>query len=454
MSEKVRNYWEQLRSSFWFVPSVMSTMAGFLALGLLQLDIAYPNVIETIPFVYSGGADGTRGLLSAIAGSSITVAGTTFSITIAVLTLASSTYGPRVLRTFTRNTGNQVVLGTFVATFVYSLIVLRAVRGVEEQLFVPYLSTTVAIGLAVANIAVLIYFIHHVTVSIQASTIIAQVGDDLCRAIEHLYPQRFGHGAEGNEERHGTTDALPWKRDSVAICSPDSGYIQTIDDQQLMALSTKHNMVVKVEHRPGAFVVKGDDVLHVWSPEHITDDLKVQLGAAFGFGKERTLTQDVTFGIWQLVDVAIRALSPSLNDPYTAVNCLHQISVALCLLADRDFPPPNRYDEGNRLRVVASPVTFGQMLDVAFNEIRQNGKQFGMVLTTMLDTIGVIAARVQSVDALDALRHHAQLIERSSYEGIANAYDRHKVTAQWEAAIHIIQTRQLVLQAEQLLTTE
>jgi uncharacterized membrane protein len=457
MNSKLLNYWNKLRSSFWFLPSLMATVATLLAFGLLTVDDQFAEAISKIPFVYTGGAEGTRGLLSAIAGSSITVAGTTFSITVAVLTLASSTYGPRVLRTFTSNTGNQVVLGTFVATFMYSIIVLRAVRSAEEDPFVPpflpHLSTTFAIGLAIADIAVLIYFIHHITTSIQASSIVAEVGDDLNKAIERIYPARIGHGAAERKELHGEADTPPdFEHSSTPINATGSGYVQTLDNEQLLKVTTEHDLIVKIQHRPGTFVVEGNELLRAWPSAHVTDDLTARFNNLFTFGKERTLTQDVEFGIWQLADVAIRALSPSLNDPYTAVNCLDQHSVALCNLADRDFPSRYRYDDDNNLRVITNPVTFERLLDVAFDEIRQNGNKFVMVLNKILDVIGKITTRVHTTEAIEALRQHAVLVERSSHEGISSEHERQKVERRFQSTMHIIAEREQQLLQEEELT--
>ena len=425
-----------------------------IAVGLLRVDAALS--IEEFgplqPLVFSGGTQASRGLLSTIASSMLTVAGTTFSITIAVLTLTASNYGPRLLRTFMQDRGNQFVLGTFVATFVYCLLVLRSVQDIEDVRFVPHLSTTFAVVLAILGVGVLIYFIHHVATSIQVATIVADLGDELQATIDRIFPDRFGHDAAEHDDMQGARDMPPeFEQRSVPITAPKSGYVQTIDDDALLHLTRTHDVVIEIVHRPGHFVVVGNPLLRAWPAERITHDIQKQATSAFTLGKQRTPTQDVEFGVLQLVEIAVRALSPSLNDPYTAVNSLDQLSVALCHLAERDLPGRYRYDKQHRLRIIATPLTFEQVLDVTFDQIRMNGNQFVMVLNKLLHVIAVVAARVPTPEACAALRQHAQRVERSSHDGLTDEHDRGKVAAQWEATMYAIRTREAALQQEQLM---
>jgi len=452
MSNKLLNLWHHLRATFWFLPSLMVLAAMVIAVGLLRIDAALS--IEEFgplqPLVFSGGTQASRGLLSTIASSMLTVAGTTFSITIAVLTLTASNYGPRLLRTFMQDRGNQFVLGTFVATFVYCVLVLRSVQDVEDVRFVPHLSTTFAVVLAILGVGVLIYFIHHIAISIQVASIVAELGDELQATIDRIFPDRFGHAAAEHNDMHGARDVpSEFAQRSVPIPAACSGYVQTIDAAALLRLTHTHDLVVNVTHRPGQFVVAGNPLLRAWPPERITQAMHKHVADAFVVGKQRTVTQDIEFGVLQLVEIAVRALSPSLNDPYTAVNSLDQLSVALCHLAERDLPERYRYDEQHRLRVIATPITLEHVFDVAFDQIRMNGNQFVMVLTTLLDVIAVVAARVQTGAACAALRDHAHLVERSGHDGITDDHDRAKVAAHWEATMHVIRTRETALQQEQ-----
>lgn len=450
MNNKLLNYWARIHSSFWFVPTLMAIGAVLLAFVMLAVDgmsTIQPN--GGLSWLYMGGAEGARGLLSSIAGSSITVAGTIFSITIAALTLASSNYGPRLLRNFTSDTGNQVVLGTFVGTFIYSLIVLRSVRDINEITFVPHLSTSVAMLLALVNIAVLIYFIHHISTSIMVSNIVAEVADDLNDTIDRIFPERIGRGEHAHESLHGDRDVPErFDEESAPVASKRSGYVQTLDEDKLMELTTKHGLIVRVDQRPGQFVVDGNALVRVWPGGRVNDELSDAINNAYAIGKQRTIIQDVEFAMLQIVEVAVRALSPSLNDPYTAINCIDQLSSALCHLAVRQFPSRYRYDEHNRLRVVASPVTFDQLVDVAFDQIRMNGGSFVMVLHKILVALDAIATRVQSPEELDTLRRQALLVELAGRDGIVLAADRKSVEKQLALTLRSIREREMALETE------
>ncbi len=451
MSTKLLNGWDYLRATFWFLPSVMVLVAMGIAVGLLRIDAALSieefGLLQSV--VFSGGTDATRGLLSTIASSMLTVAGTTFSITIAVLTLTASNYGPRLLRTFMQDRGNQFVLGTFVATFVYCLLVLRSVQDVADVRFVPHLATTFAVVLALLGVGVLIYFIHHIATSIQVATIVDALGSEVQTTIARVFPGRIGHDAAKHADLHGERDVpAHFTQRSVPITAATSGYVQTISADDLVQLMTTHDLIAEVVHRPGQFVVAGNPLLRVWPPEHVTDRVGTQAKDAFSLGKQRTPTQDIEFALLELVEVAVRALSPSTNDPYTAVNSLDQLSVALCTLAEREFPGRYRYDAQHRLRVIATPVTFAHLLDIAFDQIRMNGNEFVLVLNTLLHVIAVVAERVRDGTTLDALRTHAQLVEHSSHAKIQEEHDRHKVAQQYARTMHVLARREAALHAD------
>lgn len=450
-NNKLFTIWEGLRGSFWFLPSVMVVAVGLLAVGLLALDAAFS--IEQFgplrPLLYSGGTQATRGLLSTIASSMLTVAGTTFSITIAVLTLTASNYGPRLLRTFMQDRGNQCVLGTFVATFLYCLIVLRSISDIEDLRYVPHLSTTFSMLLAVLCVGVLIYFIHHIAISIQVATIVRNVGNELMETIRRVFPEAIGNDATEHDDLLGERDVPPqFTYHSVPITATNSGYVQTVDNEALLRLTSKHDLVIEVRHRPGHFVVEGDPLVQAWPAERVNDAIHTHAKAAFTLGKQRTLIQDVEFGILQLEEIAVRALSPSLNDPYTAVNSLDQLSIALCTLAERSFPGRYRYDDQHRLRIIATPVTFEHLLDIAFDQIRMNGNQFVMVLNKLLQVMAVVAHRVRALDTLEALREHVQLVEHSGHDKLQEAHDLQKVQQQYTATMRVIAEREAELHDE------
>jgi uncharacterized membrane protein len=311
MTTKLVALWEALRGSLWFVPTLMMGLAIGLSMAMLTLDEAMKGtpIAQSggAAVIYGGGAEGARALLSAVAGSMITVAGVAFSVTVVALTLASQQFGPRLLRNFMRDRGNQIVLGTFIATFIYCLLVLRAVRGTDNGGFVPHFSVTVGLVLALASLGVLIYFIHHATTSIRASSIVAAVACDLEDAIDRLFPSKSGAGL--SSPGHDPSAMIPENFDRRARCipAPESGYLQVIDSDCLMSLAVEQDLILSLPYRPGHFVHAGCALLSVWPAERLTDSTLKDLADAFILGDERTLIQDVEFSINQLVEIAVRA---------------------------------------------------------------------------------------------------------------------------------------------------
>ena len=437
---KLGKLWESLHSSFWFVPTLMLVMAiglSFVTIGIDQS--TETNIIEKLGWAYSLGPNGSRAILSAIAGSMMSVATTAFSITIVALQLASSQFGPRLLRNFMRDTGNQVVLGTFIATFVYCLMVLRTINGVEENEFVPHLAVTVGIGLAVASIGVLIYFIHHSAASIQVDRVIKKVGDDLDKTIDRLFPDKIEISATQQRQQESLA-AIPtdFDRLSRSIQAPKSGYIQAIDDNQLMQIATKHNLLLRVEQRPGRFVVKGTQLMRVFPAEKIDRQLAAKIADTVVLGIGRTEQQDLEFSIDQLVEIAARALSPGINDPFTAIRCIDQLSAALCHLVQQEIPSPHRYDDRDRLRVIAEPIAFAEAVDAAFNQIRQYGQSSVAVTMRLLEAIATIASFTCRTPDCAALQRHAETIERGSHAGIKEELDLQAVKERYLIAVKAI----------------
>ncbi len=397
------------------------------------------TIVARIAWAYSLGPSGSRAILSVIAGSMVSVATTAFSITIVALQLASSQFGPRLLRSFMQDTGNQIVLGTFISTFVYSLMVLRTINGVEKDEFVPHLAVTIGLILAIASVGVLIYFIHHSALSIQVNHVIKQVGDDLDGAIDRLFPEKIGRNTSKHLEEESLA-AIPADFDRVAcpIKTIASGYIQTINDNQLMQIATENNLLLRIQQRPGRFVVKGSEIVRVFPEEKVNKKLAVQINDAFVLGSQRTEQQDVEFPIDQLVEIAVRALSPGINDPFTAIRCIDQLSAALCHLAQREIPSPYRYDDHNQLRIIAEPISFADATDAAFNQIRQYGKSSVAVTMRLLEAIAAIAPFTHRIPDRTTLQRHADMIERGGQEGIAEELDYENVKERYLAAVKAI----------------
>lgn len=439
MKVRLHHLWEVASSGYWFVPSVMTAAAGAMALITLYIDRHYLGWNARVGWLYSGGSAGAGTLLSTVAGSIITVAAVVFSITIAALTQASAQFGPRLLRNFMRDTGNQVVLGTFVSTFLFCLLVLRTIHGKIEDgvAFVPQASVTVAVLLTVASIAVLIYFIHHVSVSLQAPSVVAAVRVELSRALDQL-----AGGQDGVSEPMDRLDAnngVPseFEAGSRAVTCSCDGYIQAVDYDTLMQTAEKYGLLIRLQYRAGDYMIAGNPLLHAWPAGGCNEELSKRLNDAFICGDHRTPEQDVEYSIRQMVEIAVRALSPGINDPFTAINCIDALGSAVCRIARGGLPGPYRHDAAGKLRLISPVSTFAGIADAAFNQIRQYGCESVAVTVRLLEIFRACAVQVRSDDQRKALMHHAEMVYRQGQtpEAIAEKNDRDDVRRCWEAFV-------------------
>ncbi len=415
MRTRLLKLWDNLQSNFWFVPVMMAVAAILLASSSSAIDKMLPTSAVEAPggWVYTGGAEGASAVLQTIAGSMITVAGVVFSLTLVALSLASSQFGPRLLRNFMRDRTTQVTLGTFIATFLYCLLILRTIRWDAEATFVPQFSVTLGVGLAIASLWVLIHFIHHVSVSIQADEIVARVGDDIEHGINRLFPQEIGE-----ERPDAVRDDLPalCKEAPVVVPAPDDGYIQIIDAEALMDLAKQEELVLRIERLPGQYVIEGSPLVSAWPAERVEEHLMHRIDSAFVVGTHRSTGQDLEFALYQLVEVALRALSPGINDPFTAVACVDRLASALCRLARRDMPSALRYDADGHLRVIAPIAGFRALLDAAFNQIRHSARTNAAVTQRLLEAIGLVATVALRRADRHALQRHAHYLIRGAQE--------------------------------------
>jgi uncharacterized membrane protein len=428
--------WTRLRSSYWFIPSIMLALSLGLSLVMLRLDESINvNSLPTLIWLYISEPEGARALLSTVAGSMITVAGVAFSIIIVALSLASSQFGPRLLRNFMRDTGNQLVLGTFIATFVYCLLVLRSIRTLGDDVFVPHLSITLALVLTTVSLGVFIYFIHHAAASIQISTILERLGRELEREIQQFFPDPLGVGPREGEDVHiQVPDGF--HSDAKAIESTVTGYLQTVDEDGLFELAKTHDLLIAFKFRPGDFVVQGEDLLRVWPPERVDDALEAELHREFVLGPHRSRDQDILFIFDQLVEVASRALSPGINDPVTAIMCIDRIGSGLAMMVQREIPSAYRLDKDNRLRAIVRPVTFEEAVTRTLGPIRTYGASHPTVAVHLLTTLERITKRTTSARLRKVLLQEAKRIKHQSESELKDAHDLERVASQFRAVEH------------------
>lgn len=459
MRTRLLNFWERLRASYWFLPGLMAAGAVALSLVTEALDRAVTfEAVEAARWIYGGGPEGARAVLSTIAGSMITVAGVVFSITMVALALASSQFGPRLLGNFMKDTGNQVVLGTFIATFLYCLLALRSVRGLEDAEFVPHISITVGLAFGLASLGVLIYFIDHVAASIQAPNVVARVGSDLDAALDRAFPE----AEEGTDSRvdaarrarSGAPDAplaggAEAENDGSFIAATESGYVQAIDEGGLASAAREGELTLELLVRPGDYLLQGSPLVRVVShsdgrgdpeegPEADDEErekLAERVRRCFILGNQRTATQDPRFVVAQLVEVAVRALSPGINDPFTATNCIDRLGSALARVARRPLPPDAREDDEGRRRLLLRPVGFEELLCEAFDPIREHGRGETMVLLRLLDVLGGLGRCATREEDREALLWHAEKALASARQGVPEEPGRERIQRRYEWAL-------------------
>jgi uncharacterized membrane protein len=434
MGTRISYIVEWLRNSYWFVPAVMLVGAALLAWATTSLDeLAEP---EETPYVgeliFSGGTDGAHEVLSTIASSMITVAGVVFSITIVSLQLASSQFGPRMLANFMRDRGNQLTLGTFIAAFLYSLLVLRTIRS-DDPDSVPHLSVTVALLLAVAGLVVLVYFIHHVATTIQAPNLVNALAGELRRATDHLFPDVDEVEDVRPPEVH---PGLPedFEARSRQVTPQGAGYVQVIDVGRLVRIAQEHDLLVRIETRPGRFLVKNSRFVSAYPSERVGDDVAAGISGTVVTGARRTDRHDIEFPIKQMVEIAVRALSPGINDPFTASTCVDQLGAGLGELAGRALPSPYVVDGDDALRVVVGdPVTWERLVGAAYDQIRQCAESHTPVYLHLLEALTRVVGCVRNPSRLDPLVRQAELVLEAAVRRVESEADRAVVEQRYDA---------------------
>lgn len=419
MRARLIRFANQLSESYWFVPTIMALAALLLAAAMIWLDSHHATGwMDSLPWLYAARPDGARSLLSSIGGSMIGVAGTTFSVTIAAVVYASGQYGPRLLSNFMSDRGNQVTLGTFIATFLYSLVVVRTIRSPGETPgepgFVPQLAVLVGVLLVLCSIAVLIYFIHHVPSRIHINSVIERIGDRLLAEIDNRFPVCIGDPLDDDADddrvplafRADATAADAAKR--AGVRAKETGYVQLIDTRAIMEMAGDRGTILRLQYQAGDFVHRGSVLLEASPPEALDDDAEAKLRDAFAIGARRTALQDLRFLIDELVEIAARALSPGVNDPFTANSCLDWLGAALADLARRELPSRLRAGEDGALRVIAHPVSFAGFVDRAFGALAQYASADALAGKRFLAALGDVALGCDARGRLDVLRGQAE----------------------------------------------
>lgn len=420
--------WADLLSGFWFRPAII--VLGFTVLALVVLAIDRRLGAGSLGIAFGGDASAARTILQTVASSLITVAGLSLTITIVTLQLVSSQFSPRAVRGLLGHNVNQIATGSFVGIFVYCLMVLRAVRDTPQDGdggFVPGLSVTLAIGLGILGLGLLITFIHNISQSIQVANISARIAQETLRVLESLYPERF---AEALADRDSEPTVRRWRRDPCTSVFPDRpGYVQRIDvDALLEGFADRERLLVRC--RPGDFVTEAHPLIEVWPP---LDDRRARdiVHGAVNVASARDLSQDSAYGFQQLADIALRALSPSMNDPTTALNCISYLGACLERLTGRAIPAEIRHDPDRKLDAVVRRVSFDEYL-APFIELGRFAGTNARVVCGLVDALSgpmEIADRIGASERSQALRTAAEAIAERGILDAATEPDRDDIRA-------------------------
>ncbi len=406
-SNRLKALWLNLTQGLWFVPGLVVVIYAALAIGLVELDQRID--FTGVAVVFKGDGSAARTVLSVLAGSLITVAGLTFSITVVVLQLASSQFSPRVLRTFFGDRLTQVTLGSYVGIFVYSILVLRSVGSFAHGLdFVPRLSITVASALGIAAVLLLIVFIHHVSRMIQVSHITASIAAQTLDRVNQLYPNPQGVPVEGAD---GDKLLRAWRseREPGRVLPAGPGYVQRIGLDELVGGLDHRTEQLAILVRPGDFVSLEMPLVEVW-PAEAAERLGKRVRAAVAIGDERDMGQDAAFGLRQLADIALKAMSPGINDPTTAVTAISYIRAILVQLARRSFPPAVRRFPERGLEVIAARRDFDDHLNFLL-EISRYASGNTQVVGAMLQALAAVVRVATECAAGDRAAYAAGIAE-------------------------------------------
>jgi uncharacterized membrane protein len=413
-----------LRTNLWLVPAVEVVAAAILFVFTYGLDqAAYHGVFAVPGWAISGGPDVARTVLTAIAAAVITVVGVVFSIVIVALTLTSTQFGPRMLRNFIRDRGTQLTLGTFVGTFVYAVLALGSVGQGSHGSFVPHISVTVTLALMLVDLAVLIYFLHHIARQIQLPEVIAGIARDLQQAIE----LQASDAPDGADSEQASVLIASMGGGGGVIAAPRSGYLQYVELKTMVGIATEADAVIHVLFRPGHFIVAGQQYAAVW-PAEAAAAVERELAAAHATGPYRTLAQDVSFGVDQLVEICLRALSSAVNDTFTALTCIDWIGDSLYKVAGRWQPTRVYRDAGAAVRVITTEATWERLVQRAFDKVRQSSAGMPAVMIRQLSAIAKVVERTPAGRGRQVLLDQADMIERLSAATVGEAADRADVS--------------------------
>lgn len=410
LGERTKLAIDYVRTSFWAIPALLLLAAALLAALTLWLDIVILPPVDFGAFDWLNPSEmqGVAELLGTTAAAVLGVAGVTFSITIASLTLASQQFGPRLIRNFTQDRFTQTVLGFFIATFFYCMLSMQLGSVVLTDSYSPLSTLVTVLVLTIVDLLLLVLFIHHICKAIQAETIIFDVADEMRRRAISLLPLELGEAPEEDHKALTALDAdLKARGDDVRATS--DGYVRAIDYTALLKYADKHEQTIGVAQRAGDYVLKGSLLAKVVGAQR-PDDLDAVLNDLIVIGRSRNPRQDLEFSIRQLVEIALRALSPGINDPFTAITCVNHLGTLINMVSTRAIPARSWVNEAGDIRLLVKTTTFEGLVEAAFNQIRQEASSHVDVTVRLLDVLHELILLAKNRKQVSALLQQARLI--------------------------------------------
>lgn len=411
MLSKVLSAWRALSGSYWFVPAVLGVVAVVLSAVTVSIDHRVGDAWlvrwEAAAFAPMQ-SEGARAVLTTIASSMITVAGVVFSLTLLVLTQASSQFGPRLLLNFMYDRTNQFMLGAFVSTFVYSLLVLRVVTGGDGDgiaSFVPQVSVLVALALTFSTVALLVYFFHHIAESVRATHVLGDVDEVLQSMLDALPEPDEGVASDGDDVPSDFRDDLG------VIEARRGGYLQSVDVATLVSNASQCAAVIRIVPTVGSFVTRGAPIAEV-HPASAVADLGDAVHEAIATGDDRSLTQDLGFVFDELLEIALRALSPSMNDPFTARSCIDRIAQGIVRLDRRGLPKQVHADDDGVVRAFVPLQAAGPLTRHLFAELRRASLGNLFVTQHLVEALVMLQRLVRTATIAAAVQHELEAIVR------------------------------------------
>lgn len=416
MAARLTTLWESVSTSLWFVPAVLALCAVMLAWLTLSYSLEAAGDRWLAGWLHRGSAEESASLLSSLLTAMITMATVAISITMVVLQLAAGQLGPRLIRSFMADKKTQTMLGIFLATIVYLLLVLHSVNGRTVESGVPHLAVTTGSLGVLLSVAVMFFFVHHLARSIVADSAIQRVGQDLDAAIAQMLPPP-------GETCHMRQGDIPALDDAASLHLERGGYVRAIDYAGLVECAREAQAVFDLGFRPGQHLLPGSEHGRIAPAAALTDALRIGIANGIVLGNTRTASQDLEFAIRQLVEVALRALSPGINDEFTAIAAIDRLGISLARVMARGDPDSVWRDSDGVPRVLGKTTEFRGIVDAAFNQIRQAGSGHPAILIRILAVFARLAEQIRNEEHRRVLTDHVNMVFAAGKRSIPEPRD-------------------------------